>query len=284
MNVSTDSISFNISLLFKSKHPGYLFKAVYLIIKRNRIGELLFGFYNFVFHKPSTVKFHSKRLISKMLEEHKNFISAEDYLSRKTLILIYGKNYAVNLLPDDFAGARPESVLQSKGALVIGEYGVSNKRIFYVNQSSCKVSDFYSNNKAVRHIHAVNNNINEGELLITTGDAGKYLDLWCTHEKNVVFKKRLRKKLAGYTAITILNNICYMGSDFTSRPNYIVTLNNKKFFFPKKAYKMYVVKFKTYQNRYILSVNAELPYFGYKQTVSVFDSLSNSFVFCEYVE
>lgn len=90
----------------------------------------------------------------------------------------------------------------------------------------------------------------ENEILITTGDSNKYLDQWEYRNKKLIFRKRLMNKLGGHTAIAAVNGDWYLGSDFSSRPNYIENIDGEKYFFPKIAYYMYVLKFITYQNRY----------------------------------
>lgn len=278
----SDTISGNISLLLKTKNPKYLVRSLYLLYKTKRINELLFGLYNFIFHSPSCVRLKTDYPIYKMLEENKHLIKENIVHNREEVVSKFKNNYAVNMLPDDFHGVVKEAILQKGNALIIGEYGRLNKRIFYVNDVCCKEYNYYTKDKDVIHIHAINNYITDNEIVITTGDTGKYLDLWSVQEDDLVFNKRLKKKLAGYMAITILNKCCYFGSDFSNRPNFIATIDQKKFFYPKKAYKMFTAQFITYQNRYIISVNSDL--IRNIKSVAIFDSHLKEFIFCEYLD
>jgi hypothetical protein len=277
-------ISYNISRFLETKKLTFLIKAIYLAFIQKRTRELLFGYYNFIFHKPSCIRNETNHPIDGIIDEVRDFVTGETTYSRETLISKFKNNYAVNLIPLDFTWARAEAVLESNNVLIIGEYGAMSKRILYINNVICKTCKFYDKDDDVTHIHAINNYTTEKNILITTGDAGKYLDLWCVIDGDIVFKKRLRKKLAGYSAMTTLNKNCYFGTDFSSRPNYIETLNNTKYYFPDKAYKMFVNRFAAIQNRFIVSVNIDLLYFGGRQTISIFDSHLKEFIFCEYID
>ncbi len=117
---------------------------------------------------------------------------------------------------------------------------------------------------------------------MATGDTAKYLDEWTIQNQKVAFNKRLKPALAGHTAIISVGGHFYLGSDFSNRPNYIERMDGKKFFFPEQAYKMYVLKFKKYQDRYIISLSKELPCFGARYSISVFDTQKEEFVYCDY--
>jgi hypothetical protein len=48
------------------------------------------------------------------------------------------------------------------------------------------------------------------------------------------------------TAAVTVNGQHDFGTDFSGRPNYIATMEGKKFFFPKKAYKLYANAFQAF--------------------------------------
>jgi hypothetical protein len=82
--------------------------------------------------------------------------------------------------------------------------------------------------------------------------------------------------------VTKVNGEYFFGTDFSSRPNCIQTLDGTKYFFPEKAYKLYVAAFFAFFDRYFVCVNTELSAVGPTKTVSVFDAHRRRFVFCEY--
>jgi hypothetical protein len=119
---------------------------------------------------------------------------------------------------------------------------------------------------------------------VTTGDASKYLDLWNLRGGDLGFVNRLKGYLAGHTAITEVRDKLYLGTDFSSRPNYIEQLGGSKFFFPKKAYKMEVIAFQSHRDRYIASLNSEMPPLGERKALSIFDTVAEEFIYCRYFE
>jgi hypothetical protein len=122
------------------------------------------------------------------------------------------------------------------------------------------------------------------EFLVATGDGAKVLDLWVESRGEVRFVRRLRKYLAGFTAAARVNSEYYFGSDFSGRPNFIETLDGTKYFFPLRAYKLFVIAFYTFLDRYIVSVNRELKILGGRRTLSIFDAVEKTFVFCDYLD
>lgn len=202
-------------------------------------------------------------------------------LSRERLIELYGGAFKVSLLPNDFQGARYESICHDSERLIIGEYG-ENSRIAYVTPESCVMSDYYRQVRGVRHIHSIERYENSGEFLVSTGDSRKFLDLWIAANGRLSFVRRLCKRLAGFTAAVRVNGDYYFGTDFSSRPNYIRTLGGRKYFFPKKAYRLHVTHFYAFFNRYIASMNTELRVAGGKKTLTVFDAVKQRFISCDY--
>jgi hypothetical protein len=96
------------------------------------------------------------------------------------------------------------------------------------------------------------------------------------------FLRPLQRHLAGYTAAARINDEYYFGTDFSGRPNYIGTLGGRKYFFPRKAYTLFVSHFYPYFDRYMVSVNSDVPAAGVRKTLSVFDTVQQRFIFCDY--
>jgi hypothetical protein len=279
-------ISYHVREFRKTRNLTHLGKAVLLIVSQGRFLELIYGIYCNVLFKPSTVALspYSKDLQS-VIHAALSFSSSDWIFSRKQLVDIFRTHYAIHLLPSDFCGTRSESIICDKDFLIIGEYGVpEGKRLVYVTQQSCIIYDHYRPNRHIAHIHALHKSASSCDILVTTGDSEKRLDLWRLKADELVYEKTLRRSLAGHTAITKVGSMYYMGTDFSSRPNYIERLSDgKKFFFPYPAYKMWVVAFQEHQNRYIVSISTELSLLGGKKALSVFDTATEEFVYCDYI-
>jgi hypothetical protein len=203
--------------------------------------------------------------------------------SREDLIAEWGRDYALHLLPRDFAGARSEAVVHGPGFLAVGEYGMPGKRLVIATRAGCRVIDRYVRDQNVLHIHALGYAAGSQELLVSTGDAAKILDSWQIRSDSASPKCRLRPRLAGYTAILATEMGTYLGTDFSSRPNYIETLDGARYYFPRLAFTSYVVKF-TLRGRHLLSLSALMSEFGGRSTVSIFDTAARRFVFCDDVD
>ena len=265
----------------ETKNILLLIKAVILVLRQQRALELIYGGYCSLFHRPSVVcPWENEAALISVLKEESAFVH-QGILSRDQLTRLYGGAFKVGLLPADFQGARCESIWQSDERLIIGEYGESS-RIAYVTPESCVVSDHYRQVPGVRHIHSIQGYGEAGDFLVCTGDTCKFLDLWSTGRDTVSFVKRLSKYLAGFTAAVRVNGEYYFGTDFSSRPNFIETLQGTKYFFPQKAYRLYVTAFHAFHDRYIIAINNELVVTGGRKTLSVFDTVERRFIFCEY--
>jgi hypothetical protein len=197
------------------------------------------------------------------------------------LVELYDGKFDVRSLPPDFQGARRESVWEDEGSVVIGEYG-EDCRVAYVTPGSCALSEYYRGEPGVRHIHAIEKFGEEGQFLVATGDRHKFLDLWGLSDGRPSFERRITRHLAGFTAAIRLNGEYYFGTDFSGRPNWIETLNGRRFFFPRKAYRLHVTDFYGLLDRYILSINTELVVVGGRKTLSIFDTVTQRFIYCDY--
>ena len=281
------TISEHISRFINTKNITHIGKAFLLIMRQKRLLELSYGVYCSIFFKSSAVFSieHDKDLQS-VMRTALSFSTSDWFFSREQLVDIFEGKFAVNRLPLDFQGTRSEGIIFDQNFLIIGEYGIPNgKRLFYVTQQSCRAYDYYQSNKHIAHIHALYKSAFSRDIIITTGDSEKKLDLWQLESDVLVFKKTLKSILAGHTAITKVGNSYYMGTDFSSRPNYIERLDDgKMIFFPAPAYKMFSVAFQEHQNRYILAINKELEPLGDKWALSVFDTAIEKFIYCDYIE
>ncbi|MGH7509223.1 MAG: hypothetical protein ACREMZ_07105 [Gemmatimonadales bacterium] len=236
-----------------------LLKAIVMILRQGRAIELIYGGYCKVFYRPSPVCLcDDGEALNSILSNRTDFLRLA-ILTRAQLIELYGNEFDVCSLPRDFESARFQGVCQAGDRLIIGEYG-ENSRIAYVTPQGCLINDHYRSVPGVRHIHSIVRYGGADKLLITTGDAAKVLDLWIDSGGELRFVRRLRKYLAGFTGAAKVNGGYYFGSDFSGRPNFIGTLDGAKYFFPAKAYKLFVTVFYIFFDRYIVSVNNELKY------------------------
>jgi hypothetical protein len=258
-----------------------LLKAVVLVFQQHRTHELISGAYCSLFHPPSALARADQDSMLLSLLRDKGAIAPRGTLTREDILRQYGERFCVASLPEDFLCARGESIWDEGTYLLLGEYGESS-RIAQVTRSSCYVSDHYRQVPGVRHIHSIEKYGNAGEFLVCTGDSRKFLDLWVTGGSDVRFVRRLSKYLAGFTAAITVNGEYYFGTDFSGRPNWIETLGGMKYFFPRKAYKLHVTDFHSLLDRYLLSINTELVVVGGRKTLSVFDTITREFIYCDH--
>jgi hypothetical protein len=267
----------------ETRSLGSLVQAVILVLRQQRTLELFYGVYCNLFHRPSTVLPSADQSALISILKQKAALAHRGTLSRAQLIELYGERFKVELLPQNFQSARSESIWrQGDEFLVIGEYG-EGSRLAFVTSRGCVMSEHYRQIRGVRHIHSIEGFGDSGEFLVATGDTKKFLDLWVIENGELRFVRTLRRQLAGFTAAIRVNGKYFFGTDFSSRPNYIATLSGAKFFFPRKAYKMYVTGFYAFLDRYIVSINNELRVVGGRQTLSVFDTALQRFIYCEYL-
>lgn len=278
------SISGNIAEFLATKNFLYLTRAIYLLVIQRRMIEALYGIYCCVFHPPSIAKSPTNWILQSVTAELELLLSTKDLLDTKDIVEIFGKNYAVHFIPKGFC-ARIETIVCDGKFLILGEYGQPGKRIAVVTQHTCKINNFYIADPSVLHIHSICKVDKSKNFLVATGDTAKYLDLWVLKDREVKFEKRIKKSLAGYTAIVQIENEHFLGTDFSSRPNYIELLREKlKIPFPPQAYRMYVLRFIQFQNQYLLCLNQEMDCLGGRRALSIFDIKKREFIFCEYLQ
>lgn len=204
------------------------------------------------------------------------------YYTRAQLIDKFGSEYKIDQLPADFVGARSESVAKIGDYLVIGEYANDSARIIISTTEFCRIENYYQSISGVRHIHAISKGFSKNTFFVSTGDGNKYLDHWEISYGRLIFASRIKYRLAGYTASIQLNGIKYFGTDFSSRPNYLETLDGEKYFFPLPAYLQYVVALTSIDGRYIVSLNADHAPVGNRSSVNIFDTHTKKYVYCDY--
>jgi hypothetical protein len=265
----------------ENRNPLALVHALILVLKQRRTLELIYGAYCHLFHRPSVVRAErdEEALISVLRQSSARI--AFRTLSRTQLLELYGRDFCVRELPDDFQGARCESICQGVGFLLIGEYG-EDSRLAYVTPRACVVSDAYRRVPGVRHIHSIVWGETAGEFFVSTGDTRKLLDLWTVADGGLRFVRRVRHRLAGFMAAARVSGEYYFGTDFSGRPNYIETMGGSKYFFPAKANRLFVAAFKVFFGRYLVSINTELEVVGGRKALSIFDTHERRFLYCEY--
>lgn len=256
-----------------------LLRALSLTVRQGRTLELLYGVYCHLAHRPSALPgCHDSAPVRCVLDRGPFLRPAR--LTRDRVVQLYRGRYDVGGLPQDFAYVRCQSIRRYGDGLVLGEYG-EGSRIAHVTPRSCTMHDHYRRVPGVRHIHSILPYGGADELLVATGDSAKVLDLWAGGGGGLRFVRRLRRRLAGFTAAARVNEEYYFGSDFSGRPNYLETLDGAKFFFPPLAYHMFVIDLFPVFDRYLVSVSRELRQAGGRKAVSVFDTAKKRFLFCQ---
>lgn len=283
----SDSISGWIERYRESGNIICLAKAGALILREKRICELLHAIPARLLHPPQRMAGEIDSTVGPWLARNAEIILRREienlYLSRDALMRLFADRFAVDALPRDFPGVRCEGLItDEERGLFAGEYGDRGARIARITRDNCFVNEFYCHDPRVRHIHALQELDGSKVFLVSTGDSRKVLDLWSGSGDVPRYARRLRKRLAGYTAAVRVNGEIYFGTDFSGRPNYIETLSGFKFPFPEPAYRRYVVTLRILENRYIVCLNADVDWTKGVRTLSVFDTAGKSFLYCSY--
>lgn len=83
----------------------------------------------------------------------------------------------------------------------------------------------------------------------------------------------------GFTAAATVGAEVYLGSDFSSRPNYLLRLSDhRKFFLPDDAFRRYVYFMEAVDDRYLVVASKDLAILGGARSVSIFDAALECFV------
>lgn len=256
----------------RTKNPMLLFRATWLSMRQGRIPEIARSTLAELVMRPSPIADCPECQIRGVFDKTDPFLGCT--FSREGLTKHFGERFAA--LPADFQGTRWSCLCPVEGATVIGEY-FEGKRVFLVGDGFCHASLHYHGQPDVRHIHSVVSR--GGDLLVSTGDARKALDLWRVESGLPVFRKRLRKHSAGFTAAADTRREVFFGTDFSSRANWIETLGGKRYPYPCESYRCYVEAMQCIEDRFIVSVNkSKLE--GKRKFWSVFDTEQKSFLYC----
>jgi hypothetical protein len=258
-----------------------LLSTAYHILRQGRGTEVLYGLYCMATSRASLVQAGETEGIQAVLPAMESeLMRSIAVLSRDELVELFRDWYAVAELPDDFEGCRTQALARIGSRLVIGEYGRCSSRVVVVSRERCEVFRPYEQMSGVRHIHLICPTGNRNEFFVTTGDATKVLDRFVLADGAPRFVERHRAKFAGYTAAANVRGQFFFGTDFSSRPNYLETLQGRKHFFPEPAYSKWVVSLTSISQRYLAVVSCDVRR-GDSRTVSVFDAVEQAFVLCK---
>jgi hypothetical protein len=278
----------HLAIASETRNPWYLLRAAGLVIKQGRVLEVLHGLNCRVFHGPSEIEQRDPSIARVVNHGSRRYRESQPLLlTRDDLLARFSQQFNLALLPKDFAGCRTEAIVQGADYLILGEYFASatkqsHARIACFVDGNFSINDFYQNAPGYCHIHSIYQDRDSGGILVTAGDTRKILDFWTIDGHDFRWVRRMKSRLAGYTAIARLNGTLFFGTDFSFRPNYLETLGGARYFFPDKAYKQWVVTLFPVEDRFLVSVNS--PGLYKKMTLSVFDSFRDRFVFCDYLE
>ncbi len=255
----------------RTGNPRFLAGALALSLRQGRFSEMARSAVMELTTRPSSVPSGGG--------ECRNVIRrADPYLgctfTREDMIGRFGDGFLE--LPEDFQGTRWSGICRMGDLTVVGEY-FEGKRLFLLGNGRCLQLRWYLRQSDVRHIHSV---VSLGDdILVSTGDARKALDLWRLAGDEPVFVKRLRKHSAGFTGAAKLGGRLFFGTDFSSRPNWIET-DGKRFPFPRACYRSYVEAMQAVDDRFIVAVNRDKLVDKGRKVWSVFDAAEEKYVYC----
>lgn len=256
------------------QRPGVatFYKALSGIVRQRRLVEVAHGAGHFMLCKPSIPR--QSKLPASVLT------CAERLLTFSEAAAVDRERSEHRLLerwiPD--IAVRPHSVAVCGEATIVGEYCETGARIFMLTGHRMVVSDHYCREPGVQHIHLVHAVDNE-YFLVSTGDSRRLLDLWRIDGGQLRFERRLMRRLAGFTGVATVRGETYLGSDFSSRPNYLLRLRDRrKFFLPREAFLRYVWLVEPVDDRYLIVGSKTLEIVGGMRSVSIFDAAMACFV------
>ncbi len=260
------SISKEVEGFKRSKNPLRLLKAAILVWRQGRLIEFAYGAWCFIGHRPSQVIKRDGFAVESYFPELERQFQELRKHKAAAVLAIGGELYCTD-----------HGLADTEDGFIFGEYGEFSARIFLKDQAGIASHDFYNQIKGLRHIHAL---LRVGETVyITTGDTHKYLDEWTLARREFKFKKRLMKRLGGFTTCARVGGKTYFGTDFSQRPNYLFCLETKqKSFFPRPAYTQYCYLMFVVEERYLVCFNRHLSKFSGALSVSVFDTQTGCFL------
>lgn len=136
--------------------------------------------------------------------------------------------------------ARAEAICRIGDARIACEYGQPGHRILVESDRGRFIQDPYDD-AGVWHLHAIVP-LDDRTVAITTGDSAKYLDIYAVGRDRCRFVRRLKRRLAGYTAMAVSDGRLWCGSDFSERANYLLCIEDgKKYYLPADSIREYVI-------------------------------------------
>lgn len=284
MEVFESSISGKVHRFKRTGNPKHLLSAVVQVHREGRLSELVFTAWCSLAHRPSGVIPTSDPEVARIAASYRGWNRRGQYLTRLHLVRRFEDRFDMERMPDDFRGTRVTNIVDFGDRLLIGEYSTPRSaRMLVLSDRGCDVCDYYVRDPGVRHIHAIHRMKGTDDLVITTGDASKYLDHWKMEERAPRFIRRARKRHAGHTAVVEMGGRVWMGTDFSSRPNWLETLDGRRWFFPEPAHRMFVLLMYPHLDRYLAVLSTEITPEG-RHALSIFDTHREAFVHCEFVE
>jgi hypothetical protein len=137
--------------------------------------------------------------------------------------------------------AREQAVCAIDGGVIACEYGQPGKRVLFRCAEGDSISNFYQEDDRVWHLHAATS-VNDHQVLISTGDSRKCLDQLTLSRGRLPSFRRLRRRMAGFTAMARIGTTVWCGSDFSERANYLLNLETqRKHYLPHAAVREFII-------------------------------------------
>ncbi len=158
--------------------------------------------------------------------------------------------------------ARRQAVSRENGLLIAGEYGKPGARLLVVSQGTGQVYQPFQGDTGVQHIHAIAN-LKGPYYLISTGDTSKRLDVLRISDNECTLTKTIFSSLAGFTAISVVDDEIWLGSDFSERVNFIARLSSNldlcfTYYLPRNCVREFVISISPYGQHELLVITARL--------------------------
>lgn len=264
----------------RTKRISHLFEFFHLIMQKKRLFEFSYGAFCFLVMKPNKVYSDKKFDIVKGLEKAK-ILFAEVDTQKKKILLAASSQLNSNELPLE---TTIHGFTLTDNGFIVGEYAQNSSRILVKKNEGIITHQLYESNSGVRHIHSILQH--DGYAFISTGDTNKYLDRYRIVNGDLCFDSRVLCHLGGFLSCCVVDGMCFFGTDFSERPNYIFSLKTRrKYSFPRPAYTQYCVLMLPLYESYILCLNRTSRIISDRKTISIFDVKSSSFIYCkEYQE
>lgn len=256
----------------RTRNPKHLVSAVIGIVRQGRVAEAAYGAFCLAVRRPMAVD---------SAGQDAGVIDAGRQLAKRAatgIAEVDAELAAIGGLPPGFK-SRPQLIVRTADGHVVGEYTHVGRsaRLLHVADGATRVIDYYDKHRRVRHLHSIAL-VGDDKLLISTGDAAKYLDEWQLRDRKLVFRRRVMRYFAGFTAHASAGGALYFGTDFSERPNYLLRLHDRrKFFLPQPAFLQFVYAMTAYRDRYIACCCGSL--YG-AASVAIFDTRVERFIYC----